>query len=322
MNRTAKGLICLVVVSYVTSLPAYSGVSETGGTDSFARLQYVVNGFKPDVKFRTPTSLAVDQANNLVYVCDSEDKKISAFSLQGVGKFRIGEKGELDDPLGVAVDRRGKLYVSERRLRKIRVFDTGNRLEAEIDLSGIAESPKVQPGKIVVSRSGNLYVVDQANQQILVFDKDRNLKLKFGKIGDRQGEFRTIEDVTVDRQDRIYVADSSGFPVEVFDKSGGYISRIGLRGEANGLVDPVAVTVDRFDQLWVVDSSEHNIRIYDRIGLQLKMFGEYGMGETMLFYPVDMDIDEMGRVYILERGSNRMQVFELESPNQPIPRPR
>lgn len=301
-------------------LPVYSQISPGGGTDVFVRFQYVLNGFKSDIRFQAPTSLAVDQANNLVYVCDSEDKKISAFSLQGAGKFRIGENGELDDPVGVAVDRQGNLYVSERKLRKIRVFDRLGKMATEIDLGNIEATTKVQPSKIAVSRSGNLYVVDQANQQILVFDKDRNLKLKFGKIGDHQGEFRTIEDVAVDRQDRIYVADSSGFPVQMFDKSGGYISRIGLRREANGMVDPVAVTVDRFDQLWVVDSSEHNVRIYDRIGLPLKSFGSYGTGDAMLFYPVDLDLDEMGRVFILERGSRRMQVFAQDNANQPISR--
>jgi tripartite motif-containing protein 71 len=252
-------------------------------------------------------------------VCDTEDKTVSAFSLQGVGKFKIGE---LDDPVGVAVDKQGNLYISERRTSKIKVFDTRNKLAAEIDLGGIEVSSKVQPGKIAVSRSGNLLVVDQANQQILVFDRDRKLKLKFGKIGDRQGEFRTIEDVAVDRQDRMYVVDSSGFPVQVFDKSGGYISRIGVRSEVNGLIDPVAITVDRFDQMWIVDSSAHNIRIYDRIGMPLQIFGEYGMTEKTFFYPVDVELDAVGGVYVLERGLRRMQSFALTDPFQPIPRSR
>ena len=95
---------------------------------------YAINGFKSDGKFRTPCSVAVDQSGNLVYVCDMEDKLVCAFSLQGSAKFRIGEKGELDDPVAVAVDRHGNLYVTERRARKIKVFDRRYNLASVIDL--------------------------------------------------------------------------------------------------------------------------------------------------------------------------------------------
>ncbi|MDO8588563.1 MAG: NHL repeat-containing protein [Armatimonadota bacterium] len=316
-----KGLfaaLTLVAMIGLPGTPCFSAV----GSDDLAKFAYTVNGFKADMRFRAPTSLAVDQNSNLVYVCDLEDRVISAFSLQGSAKFRIGGKGELEDPVAIAVDRNGNLYVSERRARKIKIFDSRNNPFGEIDLAEVEESGKVQPGRLTVTRDGEIVVVDQANQQILVFDKQRKLKLKFGKIGDRPGEFRTIEDVAADRQGRIYVVDSSGIPVQVFDKTGAYISRIGSRSEVDGLLQPVALATDRFDQLWVVDSVEHNIRIYDRIGFLLRTFGEYGMTERSLFYPIDVDVDSLGRVYVLERGSRRMQVFELASPYQPIPRSR
>jgi DNA-binding beta-propeller fold protein YncE len=292
------------------------------GSSDFVRFLYAANGYKPDMKFRAPVSLAVDQDNSLVYVCDNEDKVVLAFSLQGVGKFRIGDKGELDDPIAVCVDRQGNLYVSERRQRKIKVFDKRNTLAEEIDLGAVDATSKPQPGRIAVTRDGELLVVDQANQQILVFDKAHRLKLRFGKIGDRFGEFRAIEDVAVDRQGRIYVVDSSGTPVQVFDKAGAYISGIGTRSGQDGLTHAVGLAVDRFDQVWVVDTAEHLIRVFDRIGILLRTFGGYGMTEKALFYPVDVDMDSMGRVFILERGGRRMQAFELENPNQAIPRSR
>ena len=317
--RNAVSLLAIVLLAAVCS--ASAGPVPTDST-GFAKFLYVVNGPRTGTRFRSPSSLAVDQANNLVYVCDSEDRVVYAFSLQGALRFTIGQKAELDDPVAVAVDRTGNLYVSERKTRKVKVFDTQNKLSDVIDLEGVEPSVKAQPGRLTVTRDGEILVVDQANQQVLVFGKDKRLSLKFGKVGDRLGEFRTIEDVAADRQGRIYVVDSSGTPIQVFDRKGGYITRVGTRTDLDtGLVQPVALVADRFEQLWLVDSAEHNVKIFDRIGLLLRVFGEYGMVEKSLFYPIDIDLDGFGRLYVLERGSRRLQVFELSSPAQPMARP-
>ena len=50
----------------------------------------------------------------------------------------------------------------------------------------------------------------------------------------------------------------------------------------------------------------------------LRTFGGYGQREGTLFYPIDAVADGAGRVYVLEVGARRMQVFSLSRPFEPF----
>jgi hypothetical protein len=53
------------------------------------------------------------------------------------------------------------------------------------------------------------------------------------------------------------------------------------------------------------------LKVFDRNGAFLKKFGEYGTEQGLLFQPVDADMDSLGRLYVLETGAKRLQVFML-----------
>lgn len=318
MQGSVSGMVlvlCLVMMAFST-LCANTAPFDSGLPDfSF---HYGINGYAPGSWFDDPTALALDQQSNLIYVTDMKAGKVNAFSLQGIAKFQYGAKNELKSPLGIAVDKRRNIYVSENAGGPIAIIDPkGVVTTLEIPVSEDDVPP--MPGRMTFDQDGNLYVVERANCRIYIFDKNLKLKLKFGAIGNERGMFKMLIDVAVDRQGRIFALDAQGIPVQVFDPRGNLIYRFGIIGDGDqDLSRPSAIFIDRNDQVWIADKDQHSIKVFDRSGAFLRKFGDYGLGEGMLFYPIDAVLDNSGRVYVLESGSRRLQVFTLRRPLEPL----
>lgn len=295
----------------------HAQLGTTGGQADIT-LYYTVRGYGAGAWFGEPVAVALDERAGLVYVADQKGGVVDAFSLQGVPKFQYGAAAELKAPVGLAVDSAGNVFVSEKDGGPIKIIDSrGKVTKLEVPTVEGKETPK--PGRLTIDRDGNIYVVDRANCQVIVFDRERKLKLRFGEIGDKRGQFKLLESVAVDRQGRMYAIDSVGVPVQVFDRKGGYIDRFGVHGDSgDSLSFPSSGFADRHDQIWIVDKTRHCVKVYDRLGTYLRTVGAYGQEENQFFYPVDAVGDSLGRVFVLEFGARRLQVFKLSQPFEPF----
>ena len=277
-----------------------------------------IKGYEQDTWFSDPTAVALDASSGLIYVADTKDESVYAFTTQGIPKFTYGSSKGIKTPVGLAVDKEGNLYAVENEGGPIKVISPkGETSDLELPAVEGAEAPK--PGRMTFDKDGNLYVVDRANSCVVVLDKEKKLKLRIGKKGDKRGEFRELRDVAVDRGGRIYALDALGTPVQVFDKKGKYIYRFGFRGEGmEDIAIPSAIFVDHNDQVWVVDKGQNCLKVFDRSGTFLRKFGAYGMSEGMLSQPVDAKMDDFGRIFTVETGARRLQVFSLSRPFEPL----
>lgn len=307
--------LCLAVLA-LFPLAANAAPFDSGSPEfSF---HYGINGYAPGGWFDDPSTLALDRQSNLIYVADMKAGKVDAFSFQGIAKFQYGAKNGLKAPLGIAVDKRRNIYVSENSGGPIEIIDTKGAVTT-LEIPVMEGDAPPMPGRMTFDQDGNLYIVERANCRIYVFDKDRKLKLKFGGIGNERGMFKMLNDVAVDRQGRIYALDAQGIPVQVFDPKGNLIYSFGTVGDGDqNLSRPAGLFIDRNDQVWIVDKDDHALKVFDRSGAFLRKFGDYGLGEGTLFYPVDVVLDNSGRVYVLESGSRRLQVFTLKRPLEPF----
>ena len=163
------------------------------------------------------------------------------------------------------------------------------------------EPAKVQPGRLTVTKDGETVVVDQANQQILVFDKDGKLKLKFGKLGDRPVSSELSRTLPSTSRVGSMWSTPPAFPFRCSTRPARISPGLVRAAMSMDWFSRSRLAVDRFDQLWVVDTAEHSIRIFDRAGFPLRTFGQYGMTERALFYPVDVDLD-IWQDYVVEKG--------------------
>lgn len=133
------------------------------------------------------SGLALDRAGNL-YVADRKNNRVNLINAQGVistvaGTGTRGHAGdggpavraELDGPVGVAVDDRGNLYISDSSGNRIRKVDSRGVISTVAGTgrpgySGDGGAPVraafSSPEALAVDHAGNLYVDDILNRRI------------------------------------------------------------------------------------------------------------------------------------------------------------
>lgn len=149
-----------------------------------------------------------------IFIADSEYKRIVKFNSLFEPEISFGDfdggRGNLQDPVSIAIDRKDRVFVSDAA-GKILIFDYFGNYISEISSSFLAK-----PAGISIDEANKLYVADVFNNQIMVFDEFGTLLLSFGSFGDKLGAFNEPQDVCV-HGNRLYVADSNNHRIQVFE---------------------------------------------------------------------------------------------------------
>ncbi|XP_035698687.1 tripartite motif-containing protein 2-like [Branchiostoma floridae] len=149
--------------------------------------------------------------------------------------------GELDGPVGVAVDKDGNIAVVEQGNKRVQIFDADTVLKDGLIV--VVHRPKqkscllLQPDGSLIREIGKgqlqrplfvsvdesrdvMYVTDKSAHKVFAFDLDGNLKFDFGSEGQNDGEFQNPEGVTVDQAGNIIVSNAGNGRVQVFGPDG------------------------------------------------------------------------------------------------------
>lgn len=161
---------------------------------------------------------------------------------------------------------------------------------------------------------GRVFVTDTVQRYVSVFDVPN---ARFYRVGDDgPGQLAKPLGLDVDRAGNLYVADSTAKAVVVFDKEGKYLRRI---GGAKWFTRLASVTVDpKGDRMYVVDiggisSKDHRVRVFNPVdGRHLFDFGTRGSGPGELNFPYDVAVGREGRLYVVDSGNFRVQVFDRD----------
>lgn len=210
-------------------------------TDARGNL-YVADGehgkifvFKPDGSFESdldstkwlkrPSGLAIDKARQRLYVADAPSHEVKVFDLEkGAVLKTIGERGsqngEFNYPAFVAVDKAGRLYVTDALNSRIQVFDADGRFLRTFGKKGDGTGDLSAPKGVGVDGEGHIYVADADFDNLQIFDDKGQLLLFLGSSGQAAGKFWLPTGLFVDEQDRIYVADSYNKRVQIFQYLG------------------------------------------------------------------------------------------------------
>jgi DNA-binding beta-propeller fold protein YncE len=141
--------------------------------------------------------------NGDIFIADGESTNTRIVKYSKDGKFagwwggKGTEPGKFDEPHSIAIDPDGRLYVGDRRNKRVQVFDQkGKFLTQWTHLS--------TPWGVFV-KGDRLYVVDgtEANCLLIVSTKD-------GRILERVDGLRNPTAVTVDANDAIYIGEVNG----------------------------------------------------------------------------------------------------------------
>jgi sugar lactone lactonase YvrE len=133
---------------------------------------------------------------------DSSGRFIKSWG--GKGK----EPGKFDVAHGIALDAKGRLWVTDRENQRIQIFDTDGAFVREIKYAGV-------PCGLVIGDQ-YIYMVNGFAGQVLRLDLDGKVLAATGKAGKGVGEFGEAHFVALSPKGEIYVADSVNATVQKF----------------------------------------------------------------------------------------------------------
>lgn len=186
--------------------------------------------FKPDGSFDSeldsmkwlgrPSGLAIDKARQHLYIADASSHTIRVYDLvertllKSIGVHGDGN-GEFNYPTFVAVDKAGRLYVTDSLNSRIQIFDANGQFLKGFGKKGNGSGDFAAPKGVGVDSEGHIYVADAEFDNFQIFDENA-LLLFVGASGQAAGMFWMPTGLFVDGQDRIYVADSYNNRVQIF----------------------------------------------------------------------------------------------------------
>ena len=153
-----------------------------------------------------PTSVALGM--DRIYIADLKGHCVRVYEKAG-HKFLFTiprtpeadeekEPGKLFMPVNLALDRQGRLYVSDMAACRIQIYDADGKHLRTLGSQGDLPGQFARPKGLVVDREDRLYVVDAATQVCQIFDAEGRLLLFFGEPEGSQASLNLPAGVALD----------------------------------------------------------------------------------------------------------------------------
>ncbi|MCD6518577.1 MAG: TIGR03663 family protein [Anaerolineae bacterium] len=177
----------------------------------------------PGNVFYGPRDLIFDQEGYL-YVADTGNKRIIKYDARsGQSEQMVGavggagtEDGRMQEPVGIALDGEGNLYVADTWNQRIQVFDKGLHFLRKWQVYAWEGMSVVNKPYLAVDAAGNVYATDPEGYRILKFDSTGKLLSIWGQYGSDLASMNLPTGIKVDPQGRILVTDSENNRVLIF----------------------------------------------------------------------------------------------------------
>jgi DNA-binding beta-propeller fold protein YncE len=266
-------------------------------------------GKKPTRSMLTPYAVCTDGRDRL-FVADSNAQVVHVFDL----KARVYQQWKppegappFSQPVGLAWDPSGKIYVADSVGGRIYIFDSSGKLFGEIG-SRLISRPC---GLAFDTKSHRLFVADAGLHQVIVISDAGQLVARVGTRGTGPGQFNYPTNVAIDSGGNLYVSDSLNFRIQQFGPDLQPIRQIGAKGDVPGYFgQPKGVAVDSQNHLYVVDANFEAVQIFNSDGHLLMDFGQEGTGPGEFWIPAGIFIDPANRIWIADSYNRRIQVFD------------
>lgn len=294
-----------VVLSALFACLALAGHSWAGNATKLRAVPPIYADSKGG-QLRSPEAVACGEGSRLV-VGDAGNGRFVAYKVAGDRVNPTGEMtiAELPFPIRIDISSNGELVVLDGKTRRIGwVSATGEFLRfISIDAPG----PLI-PRSIDIDRSDRLHVLDVGGGRVLVVDAAGKVTRSV-PLPETQPSF--FADLAVDSRGNIFLLDTVGRQVWVVAPEATVATPFGDNLGAD-LDFATSLTVDEAGRLYLADQNGGGIVILGTDGTFRGRHGTPGFREGMLRAPVDIAADGQGRIFVADRGNNRVQPFVVQ----------
>ena len=171
-------------------------------------------------QFKWPVSVCVNRANAKVYVVDNDAHCVHilnpdlTFSSK-FGSFGYGDAGEFNQPLGIASDSTGHVYVANADSNRVKVFSAQGDYLRQIGKLGEGKGELNSPVSICVDSDDLVYVGESWNHRVSVFTREGEFLKSFGSYGSELGQFFSPCGIAVGNG-VVHVCDNGNRRVQLF----------------------------------------------------------------------------------------------------------
>ncbi len=217
----------------------------------------------------------------------------------------------LQRPQSGAVDRDGRVYVTDVSRAAVYVFDKpGGRL-AVWEMAGEQTRFKTPIGLVVIE-------LGEGKREILVADADLKHVARLDQNGKPLGHFGEGELVRPTglardpQSGHVYVADTHAHDIKIFDASGALLKTVGTGARGEGVDAFNSPTHLSFanGQLYVSDTLNSRINVFTAEGEFVRTFGRRGLFVGDLPRPKGVAVDKDDNVYVVESYYDHLLVFD------------
>ena len=247
-----------------------------------------------------PTSIYIDPKKGRYYVVDSGKDRLLSFDRDGKLLHILTAGDDLHLPMDMVRSDDGGIWIVEKNKNSLSKIDLRARRVIRHHLSVMGRTVYPHRVEFVDKR---FFILDKRSGWIFSFDRDLRHLASYPCEGCGQGfvDFKVYDHGTL---------------LALTPDRGGVIYEFGLDGKLKRQIElhkralfPVSVARGPSGYLYVLDRHNSKILVFDGRGTYKYSFLDYGSSQGQLYYPVEIRFDSMGRLYVVEEGNARVEVF-------------
>ncbi len=221
------------------------------------------------------------------------------------------QPGKFVNPLQIAVDQDGNVYVNDLGTKRVQKFQSNGDYILDWGSSGKHPGGFYYPAGIAVS-DDSVFVADRDLHRIQKFSLDGEFVLEWGRKGSYDGELFFPNGIAV-YNNKIYVVDTGNQRIQVFSTDGELISSFGSSGLGEGqFVLPIGIAIDSQGNVYVTDGGNKKIEKFSSDGVFLESLSYYY--NEYVFSPEAIAADPNGGLFVVNSANGRILHLSPESP--------
>ena len=288
-----------------------------------------------------------DTGNNRVVVINPADEN-GLYTLdriiQGTSTYAEGDMAALKDPSGIFVDPDGSIIVADQGNGRLVEYTKYGNFKYSYPTPShelLSSDFRYSPFRVTKDERGYLYVVNEADYNgVLMLDSDGTFRQYYGTNKVTLSLWESIARLLWNREDRkgsivslpytfnnifaddtyIYATTSTVTPPQVrkINAGGKDVTYLNYDFSDKAIMSTFNatnqvfcdVTVDNYNNMLILDQRYGRIYEYDENGVNLFAFSSTGSGYGQLSLPCSLEVDSQGRIYVLNKNSGTITVFQ------------